>query len=1076
MNIQPDAGGAYLRELLGVDFTDDQLGIATHGLCPQLVVAGAGSGKTMVMAARVVHAVAHLGVAPGRILGLTFTNKAAGELSARVRSSLAKLPRPQVPAAAAAATEGDDDVEVAADDLPTVSTYHSYAAGIVRDHALRIGREPFTALLTEATQWQLAMRVVRNATGPFRYLQWTSPWVAGLVIRLTGELAEHLVDADDVRKFDADVVAAVEALPGRVLKDSLRAAEVAHVRDELLTLVDSYRAAKQRLDLLDYGDQVALAAQIAGRAPAVARLERARFSLVVLDEYQDTGVSQRMMLSTLFGDGHPVTAVGDPNQAIYGWRGASVGNLLRFGSHFPRSDGNPVTPQPLMTSFRCGGRILDAANAVASRIATGASAERRPPLQVPPLAARPDAAQDGSVVLARLETDEDEASWVADRFAAELDAGTAAGEMAVLVRRRADFARLHRALVDRDVPVEVVGLGGLLEMPEVSDVVATLSVLVDPTANAAAVRLLTGPRWRLGIRDLAALGRRAAQLAVWTPSEVEPEPAVAGGLTDALRQVTESVDPVDVAALLDAVESPGNPVAYSAEAVERLAAFAAEIRSLRRLVGQPLVELVSEVVRTIGLDVEIEAESERVAVARAANLAAFVDHAARFTGLEGESDLPAFLAFLEASADADNGLDVGAVSTADTVKLMTVHKAKGLEWDVVAVPGLVADVFPSGQTRRPWTTAAEVLPYPLRGDAVDLPSLAGYDRDSLASFKDDCKADYLDEERRLAYVAFTRPRRLLLASGYCWTRSRVAACGLSPYLMELHELGGDATEVDRWCDDPADDATNPLSALSARDVAWPATPDEKALVRRREAAARVRDLLTAGLPPSAGTTIGAVGPLTWSEEALLVLDELREERVAVREVPLPRRLTASQVVALAQDPAALAQSLARPMPLRPEPQARRGSRFHAWVEQLYGAVPLLEPDDLPGAGDESLSDAELTALQERFLADGWGERRPVAVEQPFELVVGGRLIRGRIDAIYPRDGGGFDVIDFKTGKVPSDFAAASLQLSVYRLAWADLAGVDPEVVDAGFLYVRTGTVKRPDVLLSRDELAALLTS
>src|SRR5947209_7019901 len=193
--MQPDADGAYLRELLGVDFTDDQLAIATHDLCPQLVVAGAGSGKTMVMAARVVHAVAYQGVAPGRILGLTFTNKAAGELAARVRTSLAKLPRLRLPAAA---TAEDDDVEVAGDDLPTVSTYHSYAAGIVRDHALRIGREPFTALLTEATQWQLAMRVVRSAPGPFQHLSWTSPAVAAKVIALSGELAEHLVGDDDV--------------------------------------------------------------------------------------------------------------------------------------------------------------------------------------------------------------------------------------------------------------------------------------------------------------------------------------------------------------------------------------------------------------------------------------------------------------------------------------------------------------------------------------------------------------------------------------------------------------------------------------------------------------------------------------------------------------------------------------------------------------------------------------------------------------------------------------------------------------------------------------------------------------
>jgi DNA helicase II / ATP-dependent DNA helicase PcrA len=163
------------------------------------------------------------------------------------------------------------------------------------------------------------------------------------------------------------------------------------------------------------------------------------------------------------------------------------------------------------------------------------------------------------------------------------------------------------------------------------------------------------------------------------------------------------------------------------------------------------------------------------------------------------------------------------------------------------------------------------------------------------------------------------------------------------------------------------------------------------------------------------------------------------------------------------------------MPGRPQPQARRGSRFHAWVEQLYSAASLLEPDDLPGSGDDDLSDAELADLQRRFLDGGWGERSPVAVEQAFELLVGGRLVRGRIDAVYPAADGGYDVIDYKTGSVPADFAAASLQLSVYRLAWADLAGVAADQVDAGFLYVRTGTVRRPERLLSRDEMAALLT-
>ena len=1056
-SITPEPTGAYLRDLLEIDFTDDQLAIATHPLAPQLVVAGAGSGKTMVMAARVVHAVAFQGVPPGRVLGLTFTNKAAGELAARVRSSLARLPeRP----------DRDDDE----DDQPTVSTYHSYAAAIVRDHALRIGREPYTTLLSQATQWQLALRVVRRAVGPFSHLTWTSPNVAVKTIALAGEMAEHLVDVEDVRAIDTKVIDAIAALPGRVVKGITDIAEAARARDELLSMVADYAAAKQQLDLIDYGDQVALAARIARTAPAVGQLERRRFGLVVLDEYQDTGVAQRLLLAEVFGDGHPVTAVGDPNQAIYGWRGASVGNLLRFGAHFPRTDGEAVVAQPLMTSFRCGGRILDAANAIAGRIGGGG---RRPPLEVPKLTARRGAEDAGTVVAARLATDADEAAWVADRLAAELDNGTAAGAMAVLVRRRLDFARLHHALVERDIPVEVVGLGGLIEMPEVADVVATLSLLVDPTANAAAIRLLTGPRWRLGIRDLAALGRRADFLATWSPGEDSSEPEVADGLREALRQVTDAVDPVDVASLLDAIDSPGSTDAYSAEAVERLAAFKTELTALRRLVGQPLVDLVTEVVRTIGLDVEIEAETERVAVARAANLAAFIDHAAGFSGLEGESDLPAFLAYLVASADAENGLDVGAVSTADTVKLMTIHKAKGLEWDVVAVPGLVQDVFPSIRGRRPWTRGPEVLPFEARGDTVDLPALTSYDSDALKAFDAECKSDDQDEERRLAYVAFTRPRRLLLASGYCWTRTRISACNASPYLAELRGLGAGAVTVDCWCDDPDEDAANPLSADASSDVAWPSPPDAARLAARRRAAALVRTAMADHGAGQQTFDISVHGDLTLAEETELLLDELREERRGVVEVALPRRLTASQVVALAHDPDELARMLARPMPAKPQPQARRGSKFHKWGAPLYGAVPLLEPDDLPGANDADITDDELAALQAKFLAEGWGDRQPVAIEQPFELVVGGRLVRGRIDAVYA-DGDGFDVIDYKTGAVPSDFVAASLQLSVYRLAWADLRGVDPDAVRAGFFYVRTGLLKRPDRLLSRDELAALV--
>jgi DNA helicase-2/ATP-dependent DNA helicase PcrA len=1067
--LRPAAGGGYLRELLDVDFTDEQLAIITSPLRPQLVIAGAGSGKTMVMAARAVHAVAHFQLPPSRILGLTFTNKAAGELAERVRRCLARLPR----------TDAVSRAEPEYDDVPTVATYNSYAAQIVRDHALRIGREPGATLLTEAVQWQLAMRVVTRAPGPFEHLRWTSGNTAQRVVSLAGDLSDHLASAADVAAHDAKVCADVHALP-KPPAGAKELVETVRARAELLELVAAYTAEKERLDVIDFGDQVALACAIADSSTEVCSLERSRFGLIVLDEYQDTGVAQRVLLSRLFRD-CPVTAVGDPNQAIYGWRGASATNLTRFGEHFAPED-PAIDPQPLMMSFRCDGRILAAANAVSQPLLASLEAKRRTRIELPELAARPGAEDAGDVVAARSLTSTDEAEWVADRIADAITTGTMPGEVAVLARRRADFPRLHLAMVGRRIPVEVVGLGGLLAMPEVADIVSILALLADGTANAAAVRLLTGPRWRLGVRDLAVIGRRASHLARLrdVADDVADEPAVRGALDEVLAAATSSVDPVEVPSLLEAAASPGRGAPLSAEAVERLADFSAEMRRLRDLAGQPLVDLIAEIVDRTGLGVEIEAGDAALAEARLANVHAFLDVAAQFTGLDGAADLSAFVAYLRAASDAEDGLDIAAVSDANTVKLMTIHAAKGLEWDVVAVPGLVEETFPVAKGRSSWVTGPPVLPFDCRGDAEDLPRLQGYDPKDFKSFKDECRSDSDDEERRLAYVAFTRARHRLLLSSYVWSATRKTPCKPSRFYVEVADLGEPGVNAAWSVEQPDDDAENPLLALGVADIAWPALPDATEVTRRRDGAALVSAARAATDARQPATSL-SVTAQRWERDADLLVDELRRRRVRTVDVAVPSRLTTSQIVALAGDPDAFAASLARPMPAAPVAQARRGSRFHSWVEQLYGASPLLEPDDLPGAGDDDLSDAELETLQQRFLDDGWGDRRPVAVEAPFEMVIGGRLIRGRIDAVYADEPGTlyerYDVIDYKTGATPTgaEFEAASLQLSVYRLAWADLAGVDPEVVRAGFLYVRTGELKRPQRLLDRDDLAALLT-
>ena len=1071
-----------LRDLLGIDFSDQQLRAATAPLAPGLVVAGAGSGKTSVMAARVVWLVTTGQVQPDEVLGLTFTNKAAAELADRLRGGLRRagaaagrsgmLPNPVGAPAAEHREQRSALAEPEEPGEPGVSTYHAFAGRLVAEHALRLGVEPRSRLLADATRYQLAARVLRRHRGPISALTSPLSMLVEDLVSLEGELSEHLVDPEELDAFDTRwrllVEQACAELDGQKgckgHGDELRAMVLAsRRRSELSSLVRDYRRAKAELDAVDFGDQVALAARLAETVPEVGAAERERFRVVLLDEYQDTSVAQRRMLVGLFGGGHPITAVGDPCQAIYGWRGASVSNLDGFPEHFPTRDGTPAACFDLAVNQQSGGRLLQLANTVA------ASLRRRH--RVVELQAPATKADAGEVVVALHTTWLQECAWVAGQIRAAVERGTPPGECAVLVRARSDFADLYAALTAADLPVEVVGLGGLLALPEVADLVAVLQVLEDPTANAALLRLLTGPRWRLGSRDLAVLGRRAKQLlAADDPSS--------GAAATALEQAVAGVDPCDVVALHDALDRPGRD-GWSTEAHRRVSALSAELRLLRSFRDEPLLELVHRVVETTGLGVELSASPEAVRARRRESLSAFLDVVADFRDLDGESSLSSFLAFLRAAEQHERGLDAVTPSGSDAVQLLTAHRAKGLEWDVVACPDLTAKVFPSTTLRGRWTSSGAVLPGPLRGDAGDQPALVAHDKAGHADYDQQCRDHLEREERRLGYVAFTRPRHLLIGSGHWWGAAQKKPRGPSPFLLELraHAEGGGG-QVALWAEVPLE-KSNPALASPATH-AWPAPYDEAPYRRRVEAA----DAVLADLAAlQAGRALpdddrAALRPAEREQlagddaQAALLLSEERCRRRAVREVELPTSLTASQLLRLQAEPEAFARELARPLPRRPVPAARRGTRFHAWVEAQFGARPLLDPDELPGAEDDGFADdAELAQLQEAFLASPYGSRPPHAVEAAFSLPLAGRVVRGRIDAVYDLGDGRWEVVDWKTGEESAD----PLQLAVYRLAWSRLAGVDLVAVCAAFLYVRTGEVVRfSQALPGEDELVALL--
>ncbi|MGW2725415.1 PD-(D/E)XK nuclease family protein, partial [Streptomyces sp. NPDC001492] len=640
-----------------------------------------------------------------------------------------------------------------------------------------------------------------------------------------------------------------------------------------------------------------------------------------------------------------------------------------------------------------------------------------------------------------------------------------------------------------------------------------------------------------------------------------------------LAEAVEGVDPSEVTSLADALdtflempldaEQEDDGLPFSPDARVRFARLAAELRDLRRSLADPLMDVLHRVLAVTGLEVELSASPHALAARRRETLSNFLDIAASFAAGDGEATLLAFLGFLRTAAQYEKGLDNALPGGENTVKVLTAHKSKGLEWDVVAVPGLVTGTFPSTQGREKWTAQGKVLPHELRGDADTLPDVDAWDSRGLKAFQEAMKEHQHTEELRLGYVTFTRPRSLLLGSGHWWGPTQKKPRGPSDFLRALHDhcVAGHG-EIEAWADEPAEGEENPALHTATADQVWPLPLDEASLARRRAAAetvlAHLEELATheggaathdpdshddpewppppddedlpyeeedpfaqenpadwdawstdrptvphqAAAPEGTGNQgahphpaprkSAAEGPraaaptrltpeeartlASWDRDLDALTGELLRARQAVTDVPLPASLTASQVLRLATDPDGFAQELARPMPRPPQPAARRGTRFHAWVEARFEelTLPMLEPEELPGSETEIADERDLEALKEAFERTEYAHRTPHRVEAPFQLAIAGRVVRGRIDAVYKEDDGDrttYEIVDWKTSRSRT---ADPLQLALYRLAWAEQQGVPLESVDAAFLYVRTGEVVRPDGLPDRSALERLL--
>ena len=1035
-----------------------QSAIISSELEPSVVIAGAGSGKTETMSNRVLYLVANGVVTPDQILGLTFTRKAAGELSTRVRKRLRQLASlPEFRHITSTAT--------------SVTTYHSYAGKLLSEHAIRYGIDADAEPLGEAAIWQIASDIVRNWNDDSYRNQSAVSTVIKDLLGLSKLMLEHQVTAADIEAIGNEIVAALSPLAG-ARNDEVRAVERAMLqRNSLLPMVVAFMQRRKSAGEFSFDDQMSLAADIAQNFGDVGVLERSTYKVVLLDEYQDTSQSQVRMLSSLYGNlvsatGHPVMAVGDPSQAIYTWRGASAGTMASFAHYFPKLETQKGSTQfTLPTTFRNDVMILAAANRISEEIKLAGGQ------QVVALEARPDAGT-GEIAYGIFETIDAEALAVAE-YLKEHWNPTLGKSAAVLVRKRAQITAIESALRDLGLPVEVIGIGGLIHVPEVSDVVSILKIITNPDAGSSLMRHLTGSRINLGPRDIAALGAYSRErakalhadsktfikkIAAGNPDQLEADDQFAGSIIDALDEI-QSAD-----------KSGFSEIGY-----QRLVRFSADLRRLRSRSSGQISDLITDIESYLNLESEITLRDGSQTGRR--HLDRFLDEAAKFERSGGT--ITAFLDWLDVAADTEGGLKAGAPEIrSDVVQILTIHMAKGAEWDVIAVPGLANGTFPANNSSDPdnWLKNEKHIPFPLRGDKDELPNftLEGITKNSdaakaIKAFGAKCVENIkMREEMRLAYVAITRAKSHLICTTSRWRDGTkpVEPSEIFYLIAEVASaLGGvmlsDIPPPEVGAENPTNE--NPITAP------WPFDP----LGIRRTAFDTAIDLVHA---TPAHSLVGEedLEIASWINDAQALITEIQQRSYGLIHVPLPPRLSTSTLVALHKDPQELALNIRRPMPRGQDQYSRRGTAFHLWVERQFTDADTLFGDEYLDYLDPLENDSKLEDLKVAWLSSEFANRTPVRVEVPFETTIAGVLIRGRIDAVYATPTG-FEVVDWKTGSQQLG-SSAGVQLAMYRLAWAKLSGVDISTVSAAFHYVPTSVTDRPADLIDEAALIALIQS
>jgi DNA helicase-2/ATP-dependent DNA helicase PcrA len=715
--VREEAPASHGLDELLAGLNAEQRRAVTHGDGPLLVVAGAGTGKTQVITRRIAWLIATRRARPSEILALTFTDQAADEMQARV----------------------DQLVPYGYTDT-AISTFHAFGDRLVREFALELGlpadvrvlSRPETVVFLREHLFELELDEYRPLGDPTRFLD----ALATLFSRAKDEDVSpeaYLAHAQRLAAAARDAAVALEAAGAEATEQDRDAAaaldEEARRQGELARAYVTYQRLLAGNGAIDFGDQVSLALRLLRESPAARERVQARFRYVLVDEFQDTNRAQSELVALVSAPHRNVTVVGDDDQSIYKFRGAAISNILEFRERY-----HAARVVVLGRNYRSRGPILDAAY----RLVRHNDPDR---LEVRAGIVKQLVAERGSDAAPAVRheafaTGAEEADWIAADIARRVRDGAAYRDVAVLVRANAAADPVLRSLNLEGIPWRFSGTSGLYSRPEVRLLLAFLRAVADPNSSVDVYALAASELYGLGGEDLVAIvnsARRRNRSVFEVLEELQRQPGILRLRPETREAATKLVEDLQGYVAL-AHERPAGEVLY---------AFLRGTGWLARLAGTESVaneEALGNIARLFDI---IRAQGALLADDRAVFLARHLQ-----TLIQAGDDPP--------TADID--------PEADAVAVMTVHKAKGLEFGVVYLPGLVTGRFPAIGRREP-------LALPLELVNETLP-----------------EGDYqLQEERRLFYVGMTRARDELVlshAADYGGQRAR----RVSPFVLEALDL------------------------------------------------------------------------------------------------------------------------------------------------------------------------------------------------------------------------------------------------------------------------------------------------